>query len=72
MIMKLWKAQKQVVIKQRAKIYTEALYLALNIERELYQQRNGLKSGVGKKSISLKLINRGPCKVWGVGKKSKN
>ena len=34
MIIKQWKEQKQVVIKHRAKIYTETLYFALNIERE--------------------------------------
>ena len=28
---KRWKEQKQAVIKHRAKIYTEALYFALNI-----------------------------------------
>ena len=36
MIIKRWKEQKQVVIKHRAKMYTEALYFALNIGRELY------------------------------------
>ena len=34
MIIKRWKEQIQVVIKQSAKIYTEALYLALNIGHE--------------------------------------
>ena len=32
--MKLCKEEKQVVVKYRAKRYTEALYIALNIGRE--------------------------------------
>jgi len=34
MIIKRWREEKQVVIKHSAKIYTEALYFALNIGRE--------------------------------------
>ena len=33
---KRWKEQKLVAIKRRAKIYTEALYFAINIGPELY------------------------------------
>ena len=33
-IIKRWKEQKWIIIKHRAKIYTEAFYFALTIGRE--------------------------------------
>ena len=66
------KWQKQVVIKQKTEIHTEARCVALKVGLNSTDKERKDNKGFVKTSFSSKLINGGPNMVRGVGKQLKN
>ena len=64
------KEQKQVVMKHKAQIYTEACNFAMKMGINSAKNRGNKMRGL-KKEISIILIYGGPNKVRGVGKSRK-
>ena len=66
------KRRKQIVIKQRTNVHTEARYFALKLDLNGTNKERKYNKELNKNSFSSKLINGDPDKVREDGKKSKN